>query len=134
MQGSGGCCSLGGRQGIPAQGVYPGYVGAVVGRVIGSCLGLLGRPGFPEAFRPSDQSRNYWQIVEGTAKGEKGILRSIGGEQSDSPYREHFLAYAPVYFKSGADKNPARKKSKARIRLAPKKPNSSITIENTKSV
>ena len=27
MQGSGGCCSLGGRQGIPTQGVYPGYVG-----------------------------------------------------------------------------------------------------------
>ena len=47
MQGSGGCCSLGGRQGIPTQGVYPGYVGAVVGRVIGSCLGLPGLPGFP---------------------------------------------------------------------------------------
>lgn len=69
--------------------------------------GTLGRPGFPEAFRPSDQSRNYWQIVEDTAKGKKGILRSIGGEQSDSPYREHFLAYAPVYFRPGAGKEPA---------------------------
>lgn len=67
--------------------------------------GTLGRPGFPEAFRPSDQNYNYWQIVMDTAEGKRGILRSAGEPQSSSPYKEHFLAYAPVYFQTGGDKS-----------------------------
>ena len=58
--------------------------------------GTLGRPGFPEAFRPAESNVNYWQIVADVQAGKKNILRSVGRTEIDSHYRDHFLAYAPV--------------------------------------
>lgn len=58
--------------------------------------GTLGRPGFPEAFRPSELNVSYWQIVADVQTGKKNILRSVGRTEINSHYRDHFLAYAPV--------------------------------------
>ncbi len=58
--------------------------------------GTLGRPGFAEAFRPSERNDNYWQIVSDVQAGKKDALRSVGRTEMDSPYRNHYLAYAPV--------------------------------------
>ena len=68
--------------------------------------GTLGRPGFPEAFRPADRNENYWQIVANVHKGLKDILRPVKRAEPDSPYSEHFLAYAPVLFQAAADADP----------------------------
>lgn len=58
--------------------------------------GTLGRPGLPEAFRPSEQNVNYWNTVDDVRKGHKDIVRPLKRAESASPYSEHFLAYAPV--------------------------------------
>ena len=58
--------------------------------------GTLGRPGFPEAFRPSENTEGYWQIVADVQAGKRNILRSVGRTEIASHYRDHFLAYAPV--------------------------------------
>ncbi|MBE1423415.1 transcriptional regulator with GAF, ATPase, and Fis domain [Desulfomicrobium macestii] len=58
--------------------------------------GTLGRPGMPEAFRPSERNENYWQTVEDVRDGHKDIVRSLNRVESASPYSDHFLAYAPV--------------------------------------
>ncbi|UTF50844.1 sigma 54-interacting transcriptional regulator [Desulfomicrobium sp. ZS1] len=58
--------------------------------------GTLGRPGLPEAFRPSERNENYWRTVEDVRKGHKDIVRPLKRMDSSSPYSEHFLAYAPV--------------------------------------
>jgi len=65
--------------------------------------GTLGRPGFPEAFRPSEVNENYWQIVADVQAGKKNILRSVGRTEINSHYRDHFLAYAPVSFNLSVD-------------------------------
>lgn len=58
--------------------------------------GTLGRPGFPEAFRPSETSESYWQIVADVQAGKRDILRSVGWTEIATHYRDQFLAYAPV--------------------------------------
>lgn len=58
--------------------------------------GTLGRPGFPEAFRPSEINESYWRIVADVQSGNRDILRSVGRTEINSHYRDHFLAYAPV--------------------------------------
>lgn len=68
--------------------------------------GTLGRPGFAEAFRPTEQSENYWQIVADVQAGKKDLVRSIGRTESGSPYREHFLAYAPVLVRMSPARDP----------------------------
>jgi DNA-binding NtrC family response regulator len=69
--------------------------------------GTLGRPGFPEAFRPADRIGNYWQIVANVHEGLKDILPPVKRAESGSPYSEHFLAYAPVLFRANPDAEPA---------------------------
>jgi len=68
--------------------------------------GTLGRPGFAEAFRPTEQSENHWQIVAEVQAGKRDILRSVGRAASGSPYREHFLAYAPVLVRMSPARDP----------------------------
>jgi DNA-binding NtrC family response regulator len=68
--------------------------------------GTLGRPGFPEAFRPADRNENFWQIVANVHEGLKDILPPVKRTESDSPYSEHFLAYAPVKFRTLSDADP----------------------------
>jgi DNA-binding NtrC family response regulator len=65
--------------------------------------GTLGRPGFPEAFRPSENTEGYWEIVADVQAGKKNILRSVGRTEIASHYRDHFLAYAPVSVILSAD-------------------------------
>jgi DNA-binding NtrC family response regulator len=58
--------------------------------------GTLGRPGFPEAFRPGGHNEDYWSMVANLQANTNGILRPASRTGSSSPYSEHFLAYAPV--------------------------------------
>lgn len=69
--------------------------------------GTLGRPGFPEAFRPSENSEKYWQIVAGVQANKKDIQRAIGSTETKSPYNEHILAYAPVRVRLSPSREPA---------------------------
>lgn len=65
--------------------------------------GTLGRPGLPEAFRPSEQNDNFWRTVEDVRKGHKDIVHPVNRPESVSPYSEHFLAYAPVRLQLSPD-------------------------------
>ena len=65
--------------------------------------GMLGKPGLPEAFRPSEQNGNYWRTVEDVRKGHKDIVRPLKRAEPGSPYSEHFLAYAPVRLRLSLD-------------------------------
>jgi DNA-binding NtrC family response regulator len=67
--------------------------------------GTLGRPGLPEAFRPSERSENFWRTIEDVRNGKKDIVRPLKRMESSSPYSEHFLAYAPVSLRLSADQN-----------------------------
>ncbi|MDY0225376.1 MAG: sigma 54-interacting transcriptional regulator [Desulfomicrobium apsheronum] len=67
--------------------------------------GTLGRPGMPEAFRPSDWNENYWRTVEDVRKGHKNIIRPLNRAESVSAYSDHFLAYAPVRLHLGPDQD-----------------------------
>lgn len=58
--------------------------------------GTLGRPGMPEAFRPSERDEKYWQTVEDVREGHRDIVRPLNRAESASPFSDHFLAYAPV--------------------------------------
>jgi transcriptional regulator with GAF, ATPase, and Fis domain len=69
--------------------------------------GTLGRPGLPEAFRPSELNENYWRTVEDVRKGHKDIVRPLMRTDSTSPYSEHFLAYAPVRLGLSPDQDAA---------------------------
>lgn len=69
--------------------------------------GTLGRPGFPEAFRPSERNENYWQIVANVNEGQKDIVRPVKRSEAGSPYSEHLLAYAPVRLRMAPDREPA---------------------------
>lgn len=68
--------------------------------------GTLGRPGFVEAFRPSERNENYWQIVSDIQSGKKDFLRSVGRTEIDSQYKDHFLAYAPVLVRVSPQSEP----------------------------
>lgn len=61
--------------------------------------GTLGRKGQPFAFRPDSTVETYWAMVEDVMRGKHGVIAlppppagAIGGS--------HFLAYAPVRFRS----------------------------------
>lgn len=67
--------------------------------------GTLGRPGMPEAFRPSDRNENYWRTIEDVRKGHKDIVRPLKRAESASAYSEYFLAYAPVRLHLAPDRD-----------------------------
>jgi DNA-binding NtrC family response regulator len=69
--------------------------------------GTLGRPGFPEAFRPSEYNESYWKIVADVQEGNRDIVRPAKRSASASPFSEHSLAYAPVRVRMSADRAPA---------------------------
>ena len=69
--------------------------------------GTLGRPGFPEAFRPSEHNDGYWKIVAGVQEGLKDIVRPDKRSVAATPYSEHSLAYAPVRLRMSPDREPA---------------------------
>jgi DNA-binding NtrC family response regulator len=69
--------------------------------------GTLGRPGFPEAFRPADRNVQYWQIVADVQEGRKSIVPPSQRPETSSPYSEHFLAYSPVRLRLAPDREPA---------------------------
>jgi transcriptional regulator with GAF, ATPase, and Fis domain len=67
--------------------------------------GTLGRPGLPEAFRPSERNENFWRTVEDVRNGNMDIVRPLRRVEAASPYSEHFLAYAPVRLRLSADQD-----------------------------
>ena len=69
--------------------------------------GTLGRPGFPEAFRPSERNEKYWQTVADVQSNKKDIVRSLDRTEIGSPYSEHFLAFAPVRLSMSPSREPA---------------------------
>ena len=69
--------------------------------------GTLGRPGFPEAFRPAENNEKYWQIVADVQSNKKDIVRSLDRTEMGSPYSEHFLAFAPVRMSMSHSREPA---------------------------
>ena len=69
--------------------------------------GTLGRPGFPEAFRPSEHNDSYWRIVAAVQEGLKDIVPPSNRSDAAMPYREHSLAYAPVRLRMSPDRDPA---------------------------
>lgn len=71
-----------------------------------SFQGTLGRPGFPEAFRPGMHNEGYWTMVKDVQANRHDILSPESRIKSGSPYSEHILAYAPVRMRLSASANP----------------------------
>jgi len=65
-------------------------------KVRSTLQGTLGRPGFPEAFRPSERNEKYWQVISDVQDGNRNIVRAMDRSESGFAYSEHVLAYSPV--------------------------------------
>lgn len=64
--------------------------------------GTMGKPGFPEAFRPDPDHEPYWKMVADIQDGHQGILIvDDKGKQTLSLTDNYFLTYAPIQFDSG---------------------------------
>lgn len=58
--------------------------------------GTLGKPGFPDAYRPANEEEEYWQMVESLLAGNKDLIRISERTKDSRFHRPFFLAYAPV--------------------------------------
>jgi DNA-binding NtrC family response regulator len=65
--------------------------------------GTLGRPGLPEAFRPSSSFGPYWKMVGDIREGRHGLLKVSDRAHHSESLTEYFLAYSPVRFSTGPD-------------------------------
>ncbi len=61
--------------------------------------GTLGRKGQPFAFRPDSTVATYWTMVEDVLRGKHGVI-GLPPPPSGAIGGSHFLAYAPVRFRS----------------------------------
>ncbi len=62
--------------------------------------GTLGSPDLSVAFKPESSWRKYWQMVREVAEGKAGSLETVNLRSQAPDFRDHFLAYVPVLFKS----------------------------------
>ncbi|MEJ5357833.1 MAG: sigma 54-interacting transcriptional regulator [Desulfobacterales bacterium] len=67
--------------------------------------GTLGRKGQPFAFRPDSTVATYWTMVEDVMRGKHGVI-GLPPPPSGSFGGSHFLAYAPVRFRSSPAAEP----------------------------
>jgi hypothetical protein len=58
--------------------------------------GTLGKPGFPDAFRPANGEEEYWQLVESLLAGGKDLIRKTERRTGSWFNRSFFHAYAPI--------------------------------------
>ena len=68
--------------------------------------GTLGRPGLPNAFRPSSVYGPYWKMVGDVREGENGLIKAKDSAHQSDRVGEYYLAYAPVFFYPGKDRRP----------------------------
>ncbi|MGW8185718.1 MAG: HAMP domain-containing protein, partial [Desulfobacterales bacterium] len=68
--------------------------------------GTLGRPGLPNAFRPSSVYGPYWKMVGDVREGENGLIKAKDSAHHSDSVDDYYLAYAPVFFYPGKDRRP----------------------------
>ncbi|MFZ0613127.1 MAG: sigma 54-interacting transcriptional regulator [Desulfobacterales bacterium] len=68
--------------------------------------GTLGRPGLPNAFRPSSVYGPYWKMVGDVREGENGLIKAMDSAHQSEGLDDYYQAYAPVFFPSGKDRKP----------------------------
>jgi len=74
--------------------------------VRGAYSGTLGRPGLPNAFRPSSIYGPYWKMVGDVREGKNGLIKAMDSAQQSDRVDEYYQAYAPVFFYPGKDRRP----------------------------
>jgi len=68
--------------------------------------GTLGRPGLPNAFRPSSVYGPYWKMVGDVREGENGLIKVKDSAHQSDRVDDYYQAYAPVFFYPGKDRRP----------------------------
>jgi two-component system response regulator HydG len=68
--------------------------------------GTLGRPGLPNAFRPSSVYGPYWKMVGDVREGANGLIKTKDSAHLSDSVDEYYQAYAPVFFYPGKDRRP----------------------------
>jgi len=68
--------------------------------------GTLGRPDLPCAFRPSSVYAHFWKMVRDIREGQRNLIK-IKDQDHPSGLKEHYIAYAPIFFTPGKNAKPA---------------------------